>query len=59
MLFKYKDTSPPVDPTKVVEQATHNAGRPGTPWEQILAQMHIDQEYDLIQKRNMFCLTYW
>ena len=59
MFFKYKNTVLPVDPTEVVVKATPTTGHPRTPWEWTLAQLHIDREYDLIHKHNVFCLTDW
>ena len=43
----------------MVSQATATAGRPGTPLEWALAQLHGDWEDDLIYKRERFRLTDW
>ena len=59
MLFKYKYTSPPVYPAGVVLKATPTEGRTGKPWERTLEQMNIGSETDLINKREVFCLTDW
>ena len=59
MFLEYKYTFPPVEPTKVVAQATPTTGCPGIPWERTLEQLHIVWEADLIHKHKMFCLIGW
>ena len=42
----------------MVYQVAPTPGRPGTPWEGTLTQLHHGWEYELIHQGNMFFMSY-